>query len=226
LTQGWDGPGHYRIRLARPGDAAAVSELLALADVAAEDTLLEGIDTGQLGAGLAKAIEFGSKALLNDMDRLAFGDHGPRPLLIAQAALLVAVDRDGTLVGALSMLPPGNLLAQYSAAGMPYPHILSAMLSIAKISAIGVAPAARGRGLGEALLTCGVRLYAHAGYYLVYGSFRKRDQLAGFYTARGFQVLGRGEGIDLQPLLGTPTAMGVRPGPGERLFLRWTEPRD
>lgn len=67
--------------------------------------------------------------------------------------------------------------------------------------------------------TPGGQLYQQLGYLLVYGSFASGSGLGAFYRARGFQVLGAGQSIPVDVIVGRPGI--IAPESAERFFLRW-----
>jgi hypothetical protein len=76
-----------------------------------------------------------------------------------------------------------------------------------------------GRGAGRA----GARrqVYFHCGYLIVYGQMPPRPSLDAFYRRNGFQVLSKGEGLDLWVIFGVHSRIDT--DHGERFFIRYAQ---
>lgn len=98
-------------------------------------------------------------------------------------------------------------------------NVLVAAQAIIKIKGVAVDPAARGAGLGTALIKRCVQLYRQLGWFVIYGQFDAKSGLDTDYAQRGFEILAAGEPLRLEPLLGFP--LDIQPTPSERLFVRW-----
>ncbi|MEU4424831.1 GNAT family N-acetyltransferase [Actinoplanes sp. NPDC024001] len=98
-------------------------------------------------------------------------------------------------------------------------NVLVAAQTVVKLKGLAVSPAARGTGIGSAMIKRCVQLYRQLGWHVVYGQFDAARGLESYYSARGFEVLGSGEDLNLGPLLGFPLRIYTRPQ--DRLFVRW-----
>ena len=204
-----------RIRLARPADLEAVQRLLPMAEPSLAEEGTQMLDHPMLGAAILRALQRGRpRPSLADVP-----SRNPYDLTIALSLLLVAEDERRTVVGVLMALPPVRILGQFLQAGVPLPDILAAAQTVIKLKAVAVEPAARGRGIGTALINLCVELYTGLRWRAIYGQIDKRSQLEPYYTQLGFAVLRPREGLDLQHLASFPLA--VFPLGGERLFIRW-----
>lgn len=124
------------------------------------------------------------------------------------------------IVGALSALPPYNIVSGLADRGVPAERLAFLRMVIAKISGLAVADPVRGHGVGTQLLKRATQVYQQLSFQLVYSQFdADSTTLPAFYTGRGFAVKDPGESEDLSVVLGVPLA--VHSGPAERLFTRW-----
>ncbi|MEV4212542.1 GNAT family N-acetyltransferase [Micromonospora sp. NPDC049662] len=218
LLRGWSGPGGTRIRLAAPGDSPGVAELLLLADGMGLDPAVEqGINAGTVASTLLTGLRQGTSEMLRPIAEAAAAGR-PDEAMPGLVMVLVAEGSDGRLQGVLQAVPPGNVLSEAHAAGVPLPLALVAATKTAKIQGLAVAEHARGQGLGETLLRRAVRTYFQLGWLLAYGQFSAGSGLEDYYTRQGFTVLPAGEGIDLDRI---SVPVVIRHEPGERLFTRW-----
>lgn len=177
-------------RVAGPRDVAAYKELIALANVPVEQPIVEGILDGQAGSLLLAAAEGPDRSPL----RTAAGKvHRPEevlPLMVRVSLPLISRGKDDSVVGALQGIAPGLLASEMGRFGGSVSAFAQLFIKVAKISAIGVNPAAARTGVGTQLLREALRVYTAAGYELVYGYFRKSDSpfLGDFYERAGFEV--------------------------------------
>ncbi|MEU8136536.1 GNAT family N-acetyltransferase [Streptodolium elevatio] len=210
----WPGPAETRIRAAAPGEVPAIDALLHAAGTHLEAH--DALDAGQFGALVRTGLLDGTDAMFAeveaavrawDLDRLIHG----------MTTVLVAEDEAGDVVGAVVMLPPGQVCGPLAERGV-WGQVLRLILTTTKLRGIAVAEAARGRGIGTALLDQAVSLHQHLGAALVYGQFTAQDDLEAYYRTRGFDVLAPGAGFSLNPL---GVGVTVNAYPHERLITRW-----
>ena len=218
LSRGLPLPGGILLRIARGGDAAAASRLLAMAGLDLPPYLTEAIESQAIGSTLMRALESGNEEILT---ALATAVHSGDPNLAMPGltALLMAEDADHRPCGALLALPPAAVMAQLASAGVPIQLALVGTASVVKINGIAVDEASRRQGIGAALLGTCLQLYFQLDYLLAYGQIREGSGLEGYYRGLGFDVLAPGVGISLSERLTLP--IGLTPEYGERFFLRW-----
>jgi GNAT superfamily N-acetyltransferase len=218
LVQGLPIPGGVLLRMARPGDSAEVSRLLAMAGVDLPPYLADAIDNQDIGSTLMHALEGGNDQILTALATAAHrGD--PNLAMPGLTALLVAEDARHHACGALLALPPAAVMAKAAGAGIPVQLALVGTAAIVKINGIAVDESSRGNGIGTALLGTCLQMYFQLNYLMAYGQFRADSGLETYYRRLGFDVLAPGEGISLSERLAMP--IGLTPESGERFFLRW-----
>jgi hypothetical protein len=211
----------FILRLARPGDAAAIAPLLVLAG---DGTELEpgasaALDAGTLGTHLLTMLADGPNVLLEPLAVAATGAADPSEIAMGLAALLVAERPGHGIVGALQALPPSAVLYNAHQAGLPLMEALLGLSKIVKISAIGVDEPFRRARIATGLMRLCTDLYFQLDYLVAYGAFDdRRPGLAELYTGCGFQVLAAGEPLQLG-LFSRP--LGLRAGPRERFFVQY-----
>jgi GNAT superfamily N-acetyltransferase len=217
LVNGWGGPRGTTVRLARPAD---LDQIVALADMAGgpvEDQMQAGLKDSVAATALLRALQAGSKnPLIRQVTNVLKGA-GPQPF-VGMSMVLVAVQSD-QVVGALYSLPPLNFISQLVNAGVPAPAAMMSSTAVAKIRALAVDPQARSLGIASHLLETAVQLYDRIGFYLLYGYFDLGSGLETFYSARGFQIMPIGQGVNMDPIVGYPATLDA--GPGEQMFARW-----
>ena len=219
LVNGWAGPGDTRIRLARPGDTEQVTKLLALADIALDPAVGTVIEAGTVASTLLIGLNHGVAEMLRPLAD-AVAANRPDDAMPGLIMVLVAEGRDGSLRGVLQAVPPANVLADGSAAGVPLLTAVVGAAKVAKIRAVAVAEKARGLGLGETLIRRTVRTYLQLGFLLIYGQFPIGSGLEKYYARQGFTVLDEGQTIDLRRM-NFPILIATDPSDPERLFVRW-----
>ncbi len=218
LAQGLPVPGGVLLRMARPGDTAEVSRLLAMAGVDLPPYLAAAIDNQDIGSTLMHTLEAGNDQILTALATAAHrGD--PNLAMPGLTALLVAENAAHRACGALLALPPAAVMAQAASAGIPVQFALVGTAAIVKINGIAVDESSRSNGIGTALLGTCLQMYFQLNYLLAYGQFRAGSGLEHYYRRLGFDVLAPGEGISLSERLAMP--IGLTPEPSERFFLRW-----
>ena len=216
LRDGLPGPGPYRLRLARPGDAPAIAELASLAGVIAEPELLAAVEAGQLGGAAAAFLDtkHAGSAILEQHIQA-------RDLMAAVQAMtvvLVAARLDAAEpVGVCWANPPIVFIRQVEAGGGSLQAQKLLLLGVARVPVLAIDPAHRGNGLGRGLLTQVAAVAHQFGARFVYGQTRESDGLLDWYRRAGFRVLPAGRGLDVTHLTGIrATAL---PGTGERFFV-------
>ena len=216
LTHGWHGPQHTTLRLARPGEAAEVARLAAMAGGPLDRHMAAAIEGATATKAVLSALHAGTEALLEPAARAtSAGDPAP---LTELAAALVA-EHGQRIVGALYALPPSGYIGQLLAKGIEPARAIVTALAVINIKALAVEPSHRGQGIASALLADCMHLYDQLGYHLLYGSFTADSGLGAFYSARGFEIIPAEAGIPMDVFLGQPARLGT--GPGEQLFARW-----
>jgi GNAT superfamily N-acetyltransferase len=220
LVRGWSGPAGTRIRLARPGDTAAVADLLALADMPLDPHVAAVVEADTVASTVRLGLQRGPQEMLRPVAEAGAAGR-PEEAMHGPVTVLVAEDRDGRLAGVCQVVPPGNVMAEAAAVGVPLPLALLGAARVAKVQALAVAETARGQGLGGTLLRRVVRTFQQLDYFLVYGQFPAGSGLDAFYARHGFTVLPAGDGIDLARI---SIPVVIRHEPGERLFARWRTP--
>jgi hypothetical protein len=220
LAQGLPTPGGIVVRMARPGDAAEASRLLAMAGLDLLLDLGQAIDNQIIGSTLMQALDSGTDQILTAL-ATALHNGDPNLAMPGLTALLVAESSGHRVCGALLALPPAAVMAQATSAGVPIQLALAGTAAIVKINGIAVDKTSRLQGIGAALLGICLQLYFQLDYLLAYGQFQTNSGLETYYHRRGFDVLGPGEGISLGKRLTIP--IGLSPESGEQFFLRWRE---
>ncbi|QLE71774.1 GNAT family N-acetyltransferase [Streptomyces rectiverticillatus] len=114
---------------------------------------------------------------------------------------LVAENRDGKLVGALSAVSPFDWITGSDQLAQPFKPALAR--NIATIESLAVAPQARGMRLGFQLLKHAEAQLRESGCRLLIVDFEpSRSHLARYYTEAGFRLLAYGQ----------PLHIGLLPG--------------
>lgn len=217
LPGGMPGPGGVSLRLARPGETAAVSRLLAAADVELAADVAAAVEDGTIGATLLKGLADGQDQLIR---ALAIAAHTSEPeTAMPGLSIVLVAEAAGDLAGAIEARPPSWIFADAARNGVPLPHALLGTAVVIKFCAVAVAEPDRRRGIGTALINTCTELYFQLGYHLAYGQFSARAGLASYYERLGFTVQPPGTAISLSEPLGLPVAIAATPG--DRLFTRW-----
>ncbi len=216
LTRGWPGPGDTILRLARPGESGAVLRLAAMAGGELDEQIAAAIEDGTAGSALARALDGGKDAATR---AAAESLSGGTPAPLAQLAAILVAEHGGQLVAALCAVPPVGFIRQLMERGLGPPHAIVASLAMTKIEAVAVDAACRSQGIASALLGGCVALYDQLGYLLIFGAFQPTSGLAGFFSARGFDVQQAGHGLDMEVIVGRPCLLSS--DSEEQLFMRW-----
>jgi GNAT superfamily N-acetyltransferase len=218
LLRGLPAPNRCRIRLAQAADVPAAARLLTFA----EPTLDEEAEllgrSPWMAKGLLSGLNNASDGVLRHTMQ-ALREDGTRGAFLSMSILLVAVDDNQQIQASLLALPPARVLHDALDKGVDILNVLVAAQAIVKLKGVAVSPAARGSGIGSAMIRRCVQLYRQLGWHVVYGQFDAAGGLDSYYSARGFEVLDRGQALNLEPLLGFP--LGIYTRPQERLFVRW-----
>lgn len=209
------GPGEYTLRLARPQDASAVGDLIALAGVT-EPVILEAIEQDICSSVALAALES------HDAGVQALAEHAIRDNLNgamqADTVALVAVHpHHPAPVAAVITSPPGSVMQQIHDQGAGLEPLMMLLMAVAKIPAIATHPEHRQSGLGTALLLQATTLAHQIGRTTVYGTTRTDDNLVGWYQRRGFSLRAPGDGLDLSWLVQRP--FGISSPPDEQMFI-------
>jgi hypothetical protein len=211
----------FILRLARPGDTAAIAPLVALAGggTELEPEASAALDAGTLGTHLLTMLAAGPDALLEPLAAAATGTADPNEIAMGLTALLVAERPGHGIVGALQALPPSAVMYNAFQAGLPLIEALLGLTKVVKISAVGIDEPFRRARVATGLIRLCTDLYFQLDYLVAYGAFDDRSPgLPGLYAGCGFQALAAGEPLQLD-LLSRP--LGLRAGPRERFFVQY-----
>lgn len=96
---------------------------------------------------------------------------------------------------------------------------LATVLTVAKLHMVAVSPDHRGRGHGRRLVNHALNRLTRGGTGFVYGQFGGDRDLRGFYESLGFDVLGRGEALNMAAATGI-AGFGLQAQPEDTLFAR------
>jgi ribosomal protein S18 acetylase RimI-like enzyme len=224
LDIGWAASPGIRVRQATPADMPAVRDLALLAGVKLDDELIEAVASGAAGQALRAGLDRGEDGFTRYIAG-QFAAHWDQRLIayLSAALVLVAVDRDDGVVGALVAYPPPNVAEDHLATvddNEQRGQLLTVgAIGVAKIKAVAVTPEARGRNIGTALIQRAREVYFTCGYMIVYGTMTAAANLPGFYQRCGFQVLEPGEALDLWVVFGMHSR--IEASPSERFFIRY-----
>lgn len=84
------------------------------------------------------------------------------------------------------------------------------LLNVAKLHLVAVDPHCQKAGIGSRLIRVGAQIARQSGYQALYGEFDStRTHLISFYEQAGFEVLDRGELLDLTEMMGTATLIAA-----------------
>jgi GNAT superfamily N-acetyltransferase len=229
LDSGWAAAPGVRVRQALPADMGAVRELATLAGVTLEDVLAESVVSGVAGLALRAGLSEGQEGFNRHIAE-QFIAHPDDPLqaYLSAALVLVAYDREHSVVGTVVAYPPASIaqihLDGARRRGITDPRELNNLMmlgaiGLAKVKALAVAEPARGRNVGGSLLLRCRQVFFACGYAIVYGQMPPTPGLDAFYRRNGFEVLDQGEGLDLWPVFGVHSRVDT--DPGERFFIRY-----
>ena len=110
LQQGWAGPGGARIRLARAEEGQAAVDLLWLSGEEPEPAVLQGLELGVIGVALKGTLDHGHDAILREVALVLQSPEAIGQVSASLGMRMVAVDAQGTVVGALLAHPPTAFL--------------------------------------------------------------------------------------------------------------------
>jgi GNAT superfamily N-acetyltransferase len=122
-------------------------------------------------------------------------------------------------VAALCAAPPVAFIGQLMERGLDPPHAIGTSMATMKIEAVAVDPAYRGQGIASVLLGGCIALFDLLEYLLLFGLFQPGSGLAGFYSARSFDVAPAGHGVDVEVIVGRACLLSNESG--GQLFMRW-----
>jgi hypothetical protein len=216
LTRGWPGPGGTILRLARPGESGAVLRLAATAGGELDEQIPAAIEDGTAGSALARALDGGREAVTR---AAAESLCGGTPAPLARLAAILVAEHGGQVVAALCAVPPIGFISQLMDQGIGAPHAIGASMAMTKIEVVAADAVRRGQGIASALLGGCVAVYDKVGYLLIFGAFQPAVGLAGFFSARGFDVQQPGHGLDMEVIVGQPCLLSS--DSGEQVFMRW-----
>jgi GNAT superfamily N-acetyltransferase len=228
LVQGWASVPRVRVRQAVAADLPEVRELSAVAGPRVEDELAEAVADGRSGSVLRAGLRGGREEFARHLAGEFFRHRDdPARAHLAASLVLVAEHQDDGVVGTLIACPPVNLTAMHLQATrktITDPRerdklMMAGAIGAAKVKAVAVKEAARGRNIGGSLLQRCRQVYFRCGYLMIYGQMPPRPGLEAFYQRNGFQVLGEGEALDLWVVFGVHSRIDT--GDGERFFVRY-----
>ena len=127
--------------------------------------------------------------------------------------VLVAIDPDRQVIGAIHTAPPFHILMRIRDA--PKSELYSTAAVVRQITGIAVLPSQRRTGVGSALMRYTEALSWRAGCRLLYGQFDIDLALKKFFTSCGFKTLLPREGIKFTPY---GSNVGIMPRPGAMFF--------
>lgn len=224
LDRGWAASPGVRIRQATPADMPTVRALALLAGVELEDELIEAIDSGAAGQALRAGLSRGRDGFARHIaEQLVTHWDQPLAAYLSAALILVAEHQEDGIIGALVGYPPPNIAQEHvdamHADDEQRGHmVMLGVIGLAKIKAVAVTPAARGRRIGGALLQRAQEVYFTCGYLIVYGQMPATPGLDDFYRRCGFRVLDPGAGLDMWEVFGMHSH--IASSPDERFFIR------
>jgi GNAT superfamily N-acetyltransferase len=233
---GWPAANVYRLRLAQAADVVAVADMFETAwqsdslgtDEAratqrgdqpgrASALAVHLLETGDVGGLLAKQRDGTPGSLFADLTAAALSE-SLSSVLAGMSLVIVAVDPQQRVVGALVAGPPVDLMQAVIHAGGDRYQAMAVAATISRIEGLAVVDSARRSGVGAALLRRTVKLYYRAGYLLVYGPVPSSIGMRRCYQRAEFELLLDGR-LDLKSLLGLDAA--IIADPGEGLAVRW-----
>jgi GNAT superfamily N-acetyltransferase len=193
-----------------------------MAGSAFDPELAAAIDNGNIATAVLAVLDGDARAILAEFAALSAGED-PTARQAALTTVLVATNREGELVGAFGALPPFSAISEGLVAGVQPELMLAAGAVIVRFSGLGVDEAARGAGIGNALMRGAIRLYDQLGYRIAYGQIPPGRRLEHYYPRFGFEVLGVDEPLSLDRYIDIP--MGLVADTGERFIVRWVAPQ-
>jgi GNAT superfamily N-acetyltransferase len=221
LRKGLPGPPGIWIRPPHPGESGTVERLLHSSDDSLDPSVNSAIENGSLSSILRSLLQ--DDPIEETALRLSQG--GAEAMISGFTIVLVAVNNDARIVGAVQLAPPFVLLSNLKPPYVSNQHKQHAAVTIMKISGIGVSQPYRGRGIGRALATHASDLSWRCGYRLLYGQYKPASGLARFLHSCGFEVSAQDdEGIRLDQY-GLPHT-GIRPEPAHRFFVAHRDAAD
>ena len=100
---------------------------------------------------------------------------------------------------------------------------VTTILSSSKLHMVAVDPAHRGRGHGRRLVNSAIDRLVKGGTVMIYGQFTGDRDLHTYYTSLGFDVLDKGEPLNMA--LATGKDFWLTPQPDDTMFVRHLRPR-
>lgn len=141
------------------------------------------------------------------------------------AGMLVAGahDRLWKAMGAASYGPAIHAEASEEVREKAEGEYVATVLSVSKLHMVAVDPGHRGRKHGRRLVNSAVDRLVKGGTVMIYGQFTGDRDLRKYYSSLGFEVLGKGEPLDMAPATGK--AFSFTPQPDDTFFVRHFNPR-
>jgi GNAT superfamily N-acetyltransferase len=100
---------------------------------------------------------------------------------------------------------------------------VTTILSASKLHMVAVDPGHRGRRHGRRLVNSAVDRLVKGGTVMIYGQFTGDRDLRRYYSSLGFDVLGKGEPLNMA--LATGKDFWLTPQPDDTMFVRHFPPR-
>jgi GNAT superfamily N-acetyltransferase len=185
---------------ARPGESGDVDRLLRLAGIELTPHLANAIEDGSVSSALVRAAASGQEELLRVL-KAAVDSGDPTAPTADFNTVVVAEAPDHALVGAALALPPLDLFARSANPDLPLLRAMVGATAVVNIKGVAVEEAARGAGIGSALIRSCTQRYFPPGYFLAYGQFRTGSGLETYFPRLGFEVLGPGQASPSRPLV-------------------------
>jgi hypothetical protein len=194
----WSWPGGI-IRIAGPGESGKFERMVRLVNTPFEN-IGPDIERATVGAFVRNAYQTSDRAYLREaLVQTSIGGLKPNNFLSGVSLPLVAISDSDHIVGALQAIAPGQIITDLLEQGWRREIALSLAIRAVKVASLWVDDPQRRRGVGTALCHSCCAAYFGAGYYLVFGFFRRPEEteLKAFYRATGFNILSAGEYVTI-----------------------------
>lgn len=143
--------------------------------------------------------------------------------VLHELSLVLAAERDGLVVGEISVSPAIGLMQNLINDGVAPVTALSAAHSLAKVTSLATAPR-EGTGLRDALLQAVMETYDKAGYNVLYSSAPAESEALNTFTGHGFDLVPLGHQVSLWVIFGEQISLKARDG--EQLVVRMHDPEN